>query len=219
MALSFPLQPADFFGGLRVKRVTFDLPEALEMSRTGDGAVLTADLGDRLWSGKITLVPARHADAAAISARLKVLREAGRSFLVYDTVKAYPAADPDGSILGAVVPQVASLPAGNRTLTLQGLPSGYVISDGDYLSFEYASNPVRTALHQVVVGAQADGLGVTPEIEVTPHIRPGATVGTQVTLVRAYCRAVIVPGSVTPPSAEPGRVSSGASFSFVQTLR
>ena len=85
---------------------------------------------------------------------------------------------------------------------MAGLPAWYVLTRGDYLAFDYGS-PSRRALHKVVsLTVQASAGGVTPVFEVTPLIRPGALVGAVVTLVRASCKARIMPGSV----------SKGASF-------
>lgn len=217
MALTFPLGIDTFFGGLGVSSATFWLPESLEMSRSGSGEILTADLGARLWSGSISLRPLRHDFASGIEAKLSALRQAGRSFFVHDRRHCSPAADHGGVILGAATPVVASVAANNRDLTISGLPAGYVLSDGDHLSFTYGGSPLRYALHQIVVGDTADGAGEIT-VEVTPHIRPGVSAGAAVTLVRPFCKALIVPGSTSPASAS-GHISTGITFDFIQTLR
>lgn len=215
MALSFPLSGTEFWGGLPVVSATFHLGEALQSSRTAGGAILTASLGERLWSCEIQLEARSHAAAAKAAARLSILREPGRSIYAWPLEKPYPAADPDGAILGASAVTIYTLPAGNRELRLQGLPPGYVISDGDFLSFVQAGSP---ALHQVVVGGTASGAGFTPPLEVTPNLRPGAAVGLAVQLIRPFCRMVYVPDSHRPGSAARA-LTSGLSASFLQTLR
>ncbi|HSG56056.1 MAG TPA: hypothetical protein VLA45_11415, partial [Paracoccaceae bacterium] len=150
MALAFPLALDSFWSGLRIRQAQFYLPEALEINETGDGEVISADTGPRLWRGSATLVREYHAQAAANHAILSVLRQAGRSFFAYDTVKAFPAADPEGTILGASTPVIAALMSNNREMDISGLPASYVLSIGDYLSFSYGTGPVRHALHQVV---------------------------------------------------------------------
>jgi len=218
--LTYPLPAAGYFGGLRVASCTFDLGEALEISRTGAGEVLTADLGPRLWTGQVTLAQARARTAHATHAVLQTLRQAGRSLMVFDPAHACPAADPEGAILAAAgaAPVIAALPAGNRSLQLEGLPAGYGLSPGDYLSFAYGAAPERVAFHQIVQGAVADVAGVTGEIEVIPHIRPGAVLGAPVQLVRPAFKAVIKPSSVQLGASAPGLVGP-TSFEILQTLR
>ena len=215
MALTFPLPITDFFSGLKLTVLSFDLSEAVLSNETGGGEILASDYGPRLWTGSISLHVAKHRDQAAITAKINTLRQAGRSFYIFDPTLKAPRLDPDGSILGASTPTIASVEADNRHLSLADLPAGYVISAGDMLSFIYGG---RQALHQVVVGATADGAGATTPIEVIPHIRPTAANGTAVTLVSPACKAVLLPDSVSTGSKS-GNLTSGVSFQFRQTLR
>jgi hypothetical protein len=104
-----------------------------------------------------------------------------------------------------------------RELRITGLPVGYVLSAGDMLGFQYGSNPVRHALHRIVVGGTASSGGLTPMLEVVPNLRPGAAAGLTVSLVRPACKARLLPD----PTYGAGRqaLSRGASFDFIQTLR
>ncbi|PKP71847.1 MAG: hypothetical protein CVT82_00305 [Alphaproteobacteria bacterium HGW-Alphaproteobacteria-4] len=218
MALAFPLARESFFDLLPVQRITFDCPEQVQTARTGGGEILAADLGPRLWSGEVTLGRLTRAEAASVLPLLSVLRSAGASFLAYDVTRAAPLADPTGSILGAATPEILELVAGSRELRLGGLPAGYIVSSGDYLGFAYGSGPVRQALHRVVTGAVAAGDGSTGTIEVTPPLRPGASLGAAVTLVKPAIKAVIEPGS-TDPGAVTRWLTEGIAFRFIQTLR
>ena len=213
MALTFPLLTAQFFGGLLVAESRLSLSESMEINRTAGGEVLTADLGPRLWQGSITLTPNTHAAMAQAEARLSTLRQAGRAFYMYDGRKQFPAADPTGSILGAATPTLSVVGANRRDITISGLPANYVLSDGDYLSFIY--NTSRFALHQIVQGATASGAGLAT-VEVTPHIRENFSL-TAVTLIRPYCKAVVLPGSYAPSSGGLA-ISGGLGFSCIQTL-
>lgn len=215
--LTFPLVLGDFWSTLRFQ--TFDklrLAGGLQFQATGGGEVIPARTGQRLWEGDVTLVAGY--DHGATEALLTVLQDPGRSFMATAHDRPYPLRDPTGALLGAAAPVIASLPAGGRSMTLSGLPAGYVLSPGDYLGFTRGT-PARHELVQLVTGAVADGAGVTPEFEVTPGIRPGAIVGAAVQLARPTFRAMIVPGSVklsqTPAARGP---RPGPSFSFRQTL-
>lgn len=215
MALTFPLNRATFFAGLKVASTQFWPGSSLMQSVSGGGEVLTSDHGTRLWRAVITLPPARHKDASAIMAIMSVLSQSGSSFLAYDKVNAYPAADPSCTILGAATPTISVFNANNRDITIIGLPANYVLSVGDHLSFTYGS-PVRYALHQIAVGATA-GPGGSAVVEVTPRIRPGAVGGVAVTLNKPWCKMVLDAGGYNPATASAG-ISSGLRFSATQTL-
>lgn len=217
MALSFPLSRETFFQTLKVADVTFRDFLPIETSQLADGTIIKASLGAALWRGTVKLAPAYAEDAAAVEAFLSVLQRPGASFFVYDPRRIGPRSDPNGTALASAAPQIASINANNREMALSGLPANFVISAGDMLSFAYGSSPTRYALHRVVVGATANASGTTPQFEVSPLIRSGATAGTNVTLVRPFCKAVVL----TDPDYGVGGplITQGASFDFIQTLR
>jgi len=218
MALTFPLAAAEFFDTLKVSQMTFDCPEQVQVARTGGGEILPANIGPRLWTGEVSLVHHRFYVAAPVLAMISALREPGASFLAYDLTAPAPQSDPEGTALATVTPLILALPSDARMLSLKGLPSGFVLTAGDYLGFSYGTNPVRRALHRVVSGVVASGTGQTAAFEVTPPRRPGAAINTAVSLVKASCKARIVPGSVAPGTK--GQIfTSGITFKFMQTLR
>jgi hypothetical protein len=215
MAFTFPLPIADFWNQLLVQQITFDTPEQMEASQTGQGQQLRADLAPMLWSGEVRLGAMTRFEASHPETMLDILRPAGRSFYAYDFRRPFPLLDPTGTVLGAATPTIASLP-NTRELTIAGLPAGYMLSRGDYLAFDYGA-PARRALHRIVTGAVASGGGVTPALEVTPMIRTGALVGAAITLVRPACKAVLVAGSVSKGSSS-RTITRDMAFQFQQTL-
>lgn len=218
MAYSFPLSVTDFMRALPIAEISFDTPEQVEVNQTAGGEIITADLAPMLWQGEVRLGTMTHVEASHADVMLDLLRPAGRMFYAYDTRRPAPLADPAGLILGATVPTIASLISGNRELTLAGLPAWYVLSRGDYLAFDYGS-PARRALHKVVTEqVQAGSTGTTGAIEVTPMIRPGASIGASVTLVRASCLARLVPNTVSKGQSI-RTITRDASFRFIQSLR
>ena len=217
-ALTFPVSAAQFWTAQRVLDLEWSLSESVEVSTDGNGEVLVAQLGVRLWRASVTIARAPHAVQAQTLAMAALLRHSGASFMAYPTAQQYPAADPTGSILGAATPLLASIAGDNRVIGISGLPSAYQISAGDFLSFSYGSAPIRYALHQVVVGAAASGAGLASGIEVTPPVRPGATVGAAIKLVRPEMKAIISPGSASGSVANLVR-SEAWSYSLQQTLR
>lgn len=218
MAASFPLSLAGFVDILPVREMTFDLSEAMDMDETGGGEILTADLGTRLWQGEITLGDLLPEEVAEVMPVLDLLRRAGGSFMVSDRRHPWPRSDPGGAALGAVTPVLHSVAASTREVRLSDLPAFYQLLRHDYLAFAYASGPVRFALHRVASAAAADAGGLTPWIEVSPNIRPGWSAGAAVSLVRAACKAVIVPGSFQPGRRK-SLLTAGIGFRFRQTLR
>lgn len=217
MAFTYPLTRAQFMDILPIGQFSMELPEQMETNRTGNGEQIDADLGDRVWQGEITMGRMTRAEAGRPEVMIDLLRQAGRSFLVYDPRRPAPLLDPTGSILGASTPTINTLGADSRELRVGGLPATYVLSPGDYLSFTYGTNPVRYALHRVVATTQAVA-GLTPLFEVTPNIRTGAVTGAAVTLIKAHCKAKIVAGSV---AAGVGRrtITDGLGFRYLQTMR
>ena len=218
MAYSFPLSVAQFFQLLPIRELTFDIPEAMEMSETGAGEILTADLGTRLWRGEVQLGDMDPDEAAEVLPLFDVLRRSGASFMVYDVGRPAPRADLTGSILGGAAPKLHTVSATSREIRISGLPVGYELRRHDYLAFSYGASPTRFALHRLAAGAIANGAGLTPLFEVSPNLRPGWALNADVTLVRASCKAIIVPGSFQSGRRK-ARLTTGAGFKFVQTLR
>jgi hypothetical protein len=215
--LSYPLTHTQFLGALRVEEVTFRLSHPQEHTRLGDGTVISASLGASLWTGTIRLAQANHPRHAQMEALLALMDQPGATFLCHDPRYIGPASDPTGSVLGSRTVTIHTVASNMRELRITGLPSGYLLSPGDMLGFQYGSSPVRHALHRIVVGGTTSGTGLSPLLEVVPNLRPGAVAGLVVSLVRTACKARLLP----EPTYGSGRqaISRGASFDFIQTLR
>lgn len=224
MALAFPVPLESFFADLPVQFSEPELTESYEMNETGYGEILTADLGTRLWQMKVSVRDGSYREIERVRARLNMLRQAGRTLIAHAIPGAFPQHDPNGSILGSNAPTLSSVAANMRDIRITGLPSGYRIYDGDYLSFQYGSNPVRYAFHQAIIPVvgtpyvQATTAGLTPAFEVTPNIRPGYATGAAVQLLRPRFKAMIVPNS-TNLGRSGQQQTTGISFTLMQTLR
>lgn len=220
MALSFPMSVATFFGPMQkdVQSFQFDLNEALATEETGAGEILTADIGIRLWKLNCSMRPMPYNEAEQLKAKLDVLRYPSRSLIAHAMPISYPQYDPDGSILGASAVVLNAVQGNNREIRLGGLPSGYVITPGDIISYQYGSNPVRYAFHRVAVGGVASGGGITALLEVTPFIRPGFILNSAVKIIKPEMKMVYVPASLNAGTNQGGWVQ-GIQFAFQQTLR
>lgn len=208
---------AEFWNDLRFAQAVPELSGSTVQNTTAGGEIMTGSVGARLWQFQVTLAGMARQSMDILSGRLEMLAEAGESFLAFPPFNAYPSADPMGMFLGAAVPQIASLPAGGKTLTLSGLPGLYILTAGDFIAFQRGS-PARYELHRLVTGGRADAAGLSPVLQVVPPLRPGVVVGAAVTLARPVMRALIVPGSYKSTPRTPGLVA-GPSFQITQTLQ
>lgn len=218
-SFTFPLSLADFLDQLPISSLSIDNPEQVEISGTGGGEILSAELAPQLWRGEITLGRMTRYEAAAAAALIDLVRGVGRSFMVTDTSLIGPSYDPDGEFIAGYSPVIDSLNADNARLKISGLPPSYVLSRGDRLSFAYGSSPVRYAMHRVVsLAVAADAAGLTDWIEVTSNLRTGVAIAAPLTLVRPSFKAKLVPKSSTVGRTR-RTITEGASFKFIQTLR
>ena len=215
MALTFPLSLNAFADRLRIQSVNWKLERYDELSGLGSGEVLAAQLAPPRMVGDVELVPMYHAAAAQVQALIESLDGAINSFYLYAPQRKYPQYDPTGAVLGAAAVTIHTVGGNNKSLRLQGLPSGYVLTLGDYLSFDYGSNPVRRAFHRIVETVTTPGTGISPTFEVRPHLRPGVEGGLSVVLVKPSAKVFIVPGSFNPGTAS-GVITEGMSFQVMQ---
>jgi hypothetical protein len=215
MTLSFPLSLDAFWNRLPIGEATIALPQTVETSRTAGGDVLVRSLGERLWAGEVTLDLLDPSEYGEVEALLAALGEPGRTFEATDVRRPHPAHDPSGALLAGASPQIHGLGSDPRTLELRGLPAGYRLTPGDYLRFDYSG---RRALHRVVEPVAVGGTGRTGLFEVTPGIRPGATIGRPVDLSHPSCYARLRPGSFDAGSARTA-ITRGLRFGWQQVLR
>lgn len=203
----------DIFDLWNVNDVTFWPLWRQELSRQAGGRTQGKDLGPALWRGSFTTAPIGLAGVGPAEAALIDLNGSIGSFYAYDMRRPYPQAHADGVF--ADTGTIKALDGGNAfMISLAGLPVGFQLTAGDYLSFDFGPEPSR-ALHMVMAApGPANASGDTASFRVTPAIRPGALVGAAVALKRASCEMILDPGQ-GPPSLV-GMVASSVSFSAVQ---
>jgi hypothetical protein len=204
MAVTFPR--TDIFAPYYFSAQSFRLVSRQETSTQASGVVRGKDLGSALWVGDWTTIVLTNADAVAFEAKLNSLDGATNAFAAGDVRNPYPRLYADGVFTDSGT--LASVNTNNKAITLAGLASGFTVSAGDYLSFAYGGSQ---ALHQVV----ETGL-VSAEFEVRPHLRPGFTIGSAVTLKMPTANFTMLPGSIQTQSQGP--VDSVVSFKAIQYL-
>lgn len=221
MSVEFPLSRSAFLSQLHVSAVTFHIDRQRQNTGLGGGEILSAEIAPPLWVGSVTLANMRKRHAAGVEALLDMLDQPGRKFEAYKVQQIGPASDPLGTALEGHFPQLIEVDGVNPgQIRLNGLPSGFVLTSGDFLAFEYDNgHGPRRGLHRVVMGQTANSVGETEGfLMVTPAIREGAAIGAVVDLVRPHCLAVLVPGSVNYGSTS-HNITSGMGFQFRQSLR
>ncbi|WP_336799576.1 hypothetical protein [Kaistia sp. MMO-174] len=183
----------DLMAALVVASVKFGLSYGQETSGQAGGTIRVADLRSPLWTMEAECSTLTLDQLLNVETLIDQIGGSKGSFYAWDPRRPFPELDPDGSGLGASAVKINSLGADNRSLSLKGLPPGYVVSRGDPLCFDFGG---RRAFHRISsVSAAANGGGVTPEFEVVPNLRTGAATNADVTLKRPTAEMRLVPGS------------------------
>lgn len=194
---------------------TFQLGISDEVAGQRGVQVRTKQLGPDLWKAHYESNQLTPALARKLKGMITLLLSQRGTFYVWDPRGQYPAADPLGAlILTPADIKINSLNADSQRMSLKGLPVGYTVTAGDYLSFTYGS---ARALHQIgsPVTTTADGSGITAEFYVAPRIRSGASVNAVVTLQKPTAEMLIIPSSF---SVQEFPLGGSISFDAVQVL-
>ena len=215
MALPDVLSRAQFADLLGIGGVSWMLDRGEEYSGLQSGVIIAKEYRSALWRASVSLTPKPDAEAARIKALIESRDGALRTFHLYDRRSCFPIAyPPEGADLSAVT--IGAVGSDNKSVGLSGLPEDFKVSAGDMLSFEYGSGP-SVALHRICEDKVATALGNTSLFEVRPHVRPGASAGATVTLIRPYAEMLIVPGTLTERSGSDMRTTI-ISFDAIQVI-
>lgn len=199
----------------RIQSVQWRTQRQDQLSGLGTGDVLTAQLAPPRIVADIVLVPMYNEEASQVQALIDNLDGAINSFYLWPPHRPYPQADPDGSILGASDVRIRTVGSNNKSLSLKGLPAGYVVTLGDSMAWDFGSSPTRRAFHTATATVTADGSGETAEFGVAPHLRPGTVADLAVNLKKPAAKVFIVPDSFRPGTSS-GTVTTGMSFQVMQ---
>lgn len=177
MAIAFPR--SDFLSIVTIEANTlpFRLMHRQEISRTAAGQSFAKDLGPALWSYELSTTPIPLRQALKVQAFLQSLDGLIGTLTLYDPTRQTPASDPTGSAsLGSVTVTGIS----GNTITLGGLPIGFVLTPGDLLGVIVGGVP---HLYEISESAIASGAGAA-SFEVAPQVRSTLTTGLSASLVR-----------------------------------
>ncbi len=216
MALSFPLSVTSLADVIRMSSIRMKLIGDQQISGMGGGRIIVADLSPKYWEFEVTLINMENALARQVQSIIESLDEGLNDFYLYDPRAAYPIGDSDGTRLGGATVKIHSLETNNKELKLKGLPNGYVLSAGDLFHFDFGT-PTKRALHRIVTGGVVPSGGVSPTLEVRPHIMAGAEADITVTLIKPAARVKIIPGSFDPGTARQ-MMTTGMGFKARQVI-
>lgn len=197
MTIAFPRELPDP-GGLR--GASFDLRYAQARALARGGLPQVIEIGRPLWDARYETYALAETQVAAWEAWTASLRGGRRLFRAWHPLRRYGLAYRSGydgmtragggAFDGTAT--LASVGAALDTMTISGLPAGLVISAGDMLSFAHVA---VQSLHRVVEGATASG-GGGATVAVEPEIIPSPPANAAVSLVKAWCNAVIDPSTM-----------------------
>lgn len=189
--------PRDMISAECWETAKFTLQHRQELSRTAGGVVQGKDLGPAIWMAEFQSYPLAQAEAEALEADMQTLGGVVRTFYAVTMRRRAPFARSGEALTGVTIASTAI--SGNySSISLAGLPSGFVMTAADFVT---VTTSTGTELLRLVRGGTADGTGVTPLMEVVPYLRPASIPlaiqpADPVTLIDPYAEMRLEPGSL-----------------------
>lgn len=213
MALSFPYS-REFLGNCLVGPVIpLDLIRYDEFSGAGDGRHWAAQKATPLWGASYALYAQTAAHAREINGKVNGLDGSRRTFRWSDLYYPGPACGITAGLGGVTVGGIRTADRG--AINLSGLPAGFRVTAGDYLSISYGSGRVYFGQFAETSGLVGGG-GTSGQVEMRPYLPFGISVGASVSLVQPYFIAMIPPRGFTPFTNFRGRWGDSASITILQ---
>lgn len=183
----------------------------------GDAGVI--EIASSRWAGEWVVSTIGRVVYGEWSAWVESLREGRRTFKGVPPKWKWPIAYPRGfaGLVYSSLPWSGSgnlsvIDANRDVITINHLPTGFVLSAGDFLSIPAGS---FHSLHKVLLGGTANG-GGSVSVTVEPPIRPGISTGIDVLFEAPFCEMAIE----GPPDMEIGPGGVGRiSFKALQVLK
>lgn len=221
MAITFP-RSLPFSGSIFASGSDLSLSRGDARNRDGAGMLEVMELADPLWSLKLVTKPLRPSARAVWKAWAMTLQGGIQLFYGYPPIQQYPMFyHPGPSVLGftrvggGTFNGTTTLTAFSASaLSLSGLPFGFVMSAGDYVSVPLSTG--SRMLHMVTEDLAANVSGVAT-ISVTPPVRPETALGSNVVqFVQPKALFVLRHETFNAPD---GEIMAPVSFEAMQTVR
>lgn len=214
MALANPL-PVDQFAALFGVQ-DWQLVQAFQQQRsaTGGGETAYADRAPSLWRAEgIKTGVMSHADAEGVMARINSRAGGLKTILLYNKRLPFPADDPDGAIIGGIVPKLNVI-TDRLHVSFSGFPPSYRLKFGTFFGLIFDTS--RYYLGQVCEDRIANPItGAVASVEIWPPLPASVVSGTDISVRKPPAKFRIVPGSAYP-SVVSG-LNSEITFSAEQT--
>ena len=209
MTLTFPYG-LDFLANCLIgETIPLGLRRFDEMSGSGDGRFWSTQLATPLWGASYALTGHDANKARELNGKINALDGMSKPFLWADPYYKGPAS---GVTDGLDNVTVSAIRADRGAVSLRGLPPGFRLSAGDYISIGYTSG--RVYFGQFAEGANATDEGTVTNREIRPYLPFGVGTGSPVEMIRPRFRAVVT--DFTPFAITRGQVGSGASITILQ---
>ena len=156
-----------------------------EMSGSADGRFWSAQLAPPLWEASYSLYANHSAHAREINAKVQALDGVNKAIVWCDPYYAGPASGVTAGLSGVTV---SGIRADRGAVSLAGVPAGFVLTAGDFMSINYGGG--RRYFGQFAEGGTASG-GSVPMAEIRPYLPIGVPTGAVVDLVKPRFNAVV----------------------------
>ncbi|RMD93361.1 MAG: hypothetical protein D6811_05145, partial [Alphaproteobacteria bacterium] len=199
---------ADWFDQLRVTRVTWSLPASGDVVEVQGGTVQIVTRTTRQWEAELQFSVAAVEDARATEALLDIVGAPDTAVEVKPAPWSAPAYDPTGSLITGYSPTVSAIGTDGQSITLSGMPAGYVLAPGDFIGVSDAdvTGDRMNRLYRCRSTATADGTGTIGPITVSPLIDTMVEVGQPVTIKNPVMIGMALPSSLQRGSARKSSV-------------
>lgn len=193
---------------MRANDVSLKVSNAI--SRTRGGQVSVVNLASPVWRARYETYALDQFQFSAWRAWWLRLEGGLHTFKAYDFERLLPQSVVKGQSTLPSSGQAAVNVSGS-SLTLSALPGGFILTEGDMVSFLVGG---RMSLFSLTSSAVASGSGAAT-VQIHPAVRSGQSIGSLARISNAYCEMVPDPDSWSAGrSITPGAVS----FSGVQAL-
>lgn len=189
MTITFP--NAILLNSFPVKTVKFDLMPRQSKSRQANGTPIVVDFGLPIWAASFSTASMSHALCVEMQAVLNALDGMINPIWVRDTRREFPAAYPKGGF--ADTGSITTWGASGKSVSMSGLPAGFVLSRGDYFTYVLSG---KRYLHQVMESITAGGLGATGDFEIRPHYPTGASGTVSATFLTPQMSFIVDPATI-----------------------
>lgn len=208
------LSLAQFANRLRVTDYTFEPSENVQTTQSIGGITYRVSRGPILWSGSITCSAYTHDGQAQLSALIDKIKRPGNQFLFTPPKSTRPKSFVAGNNLSSV--QIDGVQASGYDIKLKRLPPNFVLTEGDYFSFNL--NGIHR-IYRVVTAVTASATG-TATVEVNIPLASGGLPAnnTAVALINPLVTCQYKDRSYSGVTVGLSH-SDSFSFSFVQTIR